>query len=92
MVIINDVHIALSRCVDGAIELRRQRDALAGGCRALLGLLQLVCARDDLPVEVRDALTYSHRIDEARAALAYTEEYDHDSEAAEKNRGCGYVD
>jgi hypothetical protein len=43
---------------------------LVNGCNALLGLLQLVCARDDLPADIARALTTSHRIEEARAALA----------------------
>lgn len=43
---------------------------LLDGCNALLGLLQLVCDRDDLSPSLRDVLTTNHRINEARAALA----------------------
>lgn len=43
---------------------------LKDGCNALLGLLQLVAARSDCPPEIMEALTISHRIDEARAALS----------------------
>jgi hypothetical protein len=39
------------------------------GINALLGLLTLVANRDDMPEAARDALTKSHRIDEANAAL-----------------------
>jgi hypothetical protein len=70
MTIIGDVHIALSRAVDAAVELKAQRDALVKGCDALLGLLQLMCARKDMPPEIREHLTHSHRIDEARRAIA----------------------
>lgn len=45
---------------------------LLDGCNALLGLIQLVCDRDDMPAAIREALTTSHRVDEARAALAKT--------------------
>jgi hypothetical protein len=43
---------------------------LLNGCNALLGLLQLICGRDDILPEIRDHLTNSHRIDEAKAAVA----------------------
>ena len=43
---------------------------LYDGCNALLGLLQLLLNRDDLPAEVREAMQTSHRVGEARAALA----------------------
>lgn len=44
-------------------------DDLVNGINALLGLIQLVGNRDDIPAEVKAALTNSHRLDEARAAL-----------------------
>jgi hypothetical protein len=43
---------------------------LVDGCNALLGLIQLVCARKDMPLDIKRALESSHRVDEARAALA----------------------
>lgn len=43
---------------------------LVDGINALLGLIQLVCGRDDMPKDIRDALETSHRLHEARAALA----------------------
>lgn len=43
---------------------------LKNGCNALLGLIQLVCARDDISSEIREALETSHRVSEACAALA----------------------
>jgi hypothetical protein len=46
---------------------------LKDGCNALLGLIQLVCARDDMPPAIREALETSHRIAEARAAIAKAE-------------------
>ena len=43
---------------------------LVDGCNALLGLFQLLCARDDAPAWLKDAFETSHRVTEARAALA----------------------
>jgi hypothetical protein len=43
---------------------------LLNGCRALLGLVQLVSGRDDLPADLREALRSNHRIAEAEAAIA----------------------
>ena len=45
-------------------------EALLNGCNALLGLIQLVRSRPDISPEIREALTTSHRIDEAMAAIA----------------------
>ena len=42
---------------------------LVNGCNALLGLIQLVCGRDDIPAEIKEALESSHRVGEARAAV-----------------------
>lgn len=47
--------------------------ALIDGCNALLGLIRLVCSRDDMPPAIRDALQSSHRVQEARAAIAKAE-------------------
>jgi len=47
-------------------EVKRLREALAG----LVGLTELVSARNDLPPSVREALTANHRILEARRVLA----------------------
>jgi len=38
-------------------------------CHGLLGLLTLVCARDDMPADIRDALVNNHRVLAVRAAL-----------------------
>jgi hypothetical protein len=46
---------------------------LFDGCNAMLGLAQLLLGRDDLPAEVREALTTSHRIRDAEAAVAKAE-------------------
>lgn len=46
---------------------------LKNGCAALLGLLQLICARDDVPAAIRHILMDSYRVDEARAAIAKAE-------------------
>ena len=43
---------------------------LVDGCNALLGLFQLLCARDDAPAWLKDAFETNHRVTEARAALA----------------------
>ena len=43
---------------------------LVDGCNALLGLFQLLCARDDAPAWLKDAFETSHRVTEAHAALA----------------------
>ena len=43
---------------------------LVDGCNALLGLLQLLCARDDAPAWLKDAFETSHRVTEARAILS----------------------
>jgi hypothetical protein len=43
---------------------------LLNGCRALLGLLQLVICRDDISPELQNVLRGNHRIAEAEAALA----------------------
>lgn len=43
------------------------------GCNALLGLVQLLLAREDLPSPIRAVLESNHRINEARAAIAKAE-------------------
>ena len=42
---------------------------LVDGINALLGLLQLICARDDIPSDIKLSIESSHRVDEARMAL-----------------------
>lgn len=42
---------------------------LLNGCRALVGLLQLVTCRDDISPELQDVLRGNHRIAEALAAI-----------------------
>ena len=46
---------------------------LLAGCKALVGMIQLVCARDDIPLVIRDALLTNHRLDEAQAAVTKAE-------------------
>ena len=68
-------HDIVADCWDGGkqdhdVAVRRARliaaaPDLLNGCNALLGLLQLVCGRDDMPAGVREALTNSHRVVEA---------------------------
>ena len=36
-------------------------------------MIQLVCARDDIPLVIRDALLTNHRLDEAQAAVTKAE-------------------
>lgn len=52
------------------MEQARQIRALTDGANALLGLLQLVSARDDMPPAIKDVLQTNHRVQEARDALA----------------------
>lgn len=52
------------------VRLAAAAPQLLDACHALLGLLQLVAGRDDVNDAVRAALTISHRIDDARAAIA----------------------
>ncbi len=44
--------------------------SLYDGCNALIGLIQLVCSRDDIHPEIQKALLTSHRFAEACAAVA----------------------
>lgn len=46
---------------------------LRDGCSGMLGLVQLLLGRDDLPDEVRLVLQTNHRIEAARAAIAKAE-------------------
>ena len=43
---------------------------LLNGCRALLGLLQLISGRDDVSDDLREVLRTNHRVEEAEAAIA----------------------
>jgi len=47
--------------------LRKERDELYGYVNGLLGLLQLVRGRDDMPDEISEALRTSHRTCDAAA-------------------------
>lgn len=44
-------------------------EQMVSGCNAVLGLIQLIVGRDDLPAELRLALIGNHRVNEANAAL-----------------------
>jgi hypothetical protein len=46
---------------------------LQNGCRALLGLIELIHGRDDITPELREVLETNHRIAEAEAALKASE-------------------
>lgn len=71
---------AVIHCPDAPIAIEPADAALVAaapdlldGCRALLGLLTLLDARDDLPADVRTAIRDSHRVEEAQAAIAKAE-------------------
>ena len=51
-----------------AVQERQLLD-LVDGCNAVLGLVQLVCGRDDMPPAIKEALETSHRVEEALAAV-----------------------
>lgn len=53
--------------------LRVQRDALYHYVNGLLGLLQLICGRDDMPASVRDVLHTNHRAKDAADYIAQIE-------------------
>ena len=42
---------------------------LLNGCRALLGLLQLITCRDDISPELEEVLRGNHRVAEAQSAI-----------------------
>ena len=65
----DDVHI-ICNCNPQDAPIIAAAPDLVNGINALLGLLQLVCMRDDMPAGIKDALQTSHRVDEAKAALA----------------------
>lgn len=46
---------------------------LFDACNAMLGLLQLVCGRDDVPAHIRELLLHNHRVDEVTSAIAKAE-------------------
>ncbi len=46
---------------------------LLNGCNAMIGLATLLLERDDLPPGVREALSSSHRLEEAKAAVRLAE-------------------
>jgi hypothetical protein len=46
---------------------------LFNGCNALIGLIQLVCSRKDMPPQIKEALETSHRLAEALAAVSLAE-------------------
>ena len=48
--------------------------AVIEACNGLIGLVQLVAKRGDLPAGLDDLMLLSHRMTEARAALARLEE------------------
>ncbi len=48
-------------------------EQLLAGCNALLGLIQLISARDDLPPQLVEALKDNHRVEEATAAIKLAE-------------------
>lgn len=52
-----------------AERVRDERDQLYGYVNGLLGLLQLVRGRDDMPAEINDALRTNHRAVDAAAYL-----------------------
>src|SRR5690554_1806159 len=67
----------VARVFPAAIAAEREANArliaaapsLLNGCNALLGLIDLVSGRDDMPAAIKEALRDNHRINEARAAI-----------------------
>ena len=76
-----DATIADMRVWDGGSSAEQRANArliaaapdLLDGCKALLGLLQLVCARDDVPPSLAAEINANHRAISARAAIARAE-------------------
>lgn len=70
------MHEALPDLLALQAEADRMRGALEGlvsGTNAVLGLIQLVEGRDDLPADLKLALLGNHRVNEAQAALRVAE-------------------
>jgi hypothetical protein len=65
-----DDHGCAIRVADANARLIAAAPDLLNGINALLGLLTLVCSRDDVPVAIKQALEHSHRVQEAKDALA----------------------
>lgn len=63
----------LDQIHDARIRLEAAAPDLLNGCKALLGLLQLLANREDIPEHIHAYLTRGHLIDEARAAVAKAE-------------------
>lgn len=59
----------LTAGADEIARLRKERDKLHGYVEGLTGLIQLVCARDDIPVELKRELPTNHRVTDAAAYL-----------------------
>lgn len=53
----------------GTERLREERDNLYGYVNGLLGLLQLIRGRDDMPAAISEALNTNHRAVDAAAYL-----------------------
>ena len=53
-----------------ARKYRSERDALRTALSGVVGLVELVASRDDLPCGLDDLMLLSHRMTDARAALA----------------------
>ncbi len=59
----------LKRAMGENERMRAERDELYGYVNGLLGLLQLVCSRDDMPKEIGEVLRTNHRATDAAAYL-----------------------
>src|SRR5690349_6406392 len=68
--LVTEASDALGEWIDKTTALQSRLDVALRGCRAVLGLFQLIRGRDDLPATLREALTDNHRIAEAEAAVA----------------------
>ena len=81
-----DGSIPLHARVAATIGIKDDRDAagvlvsqanaapdLLAACNGLLGLLQLICARDDMPPSLAAEFNANHRAIDARAAIAKAE-------------------
>lgn len=68
-----EVRIVIARATQRITDLGAERDELLGFVNGLLGLVQLITSRDDLPREIREAMLSNHRYVDA---LAYVEDCD----------------
>lgn len=66
----DEMNEVISRAIAEIEKLRREKDQLVYACNGLLGLIQIVCARDDTPGPITHAMETSHRVEEAIRVVA----------------------